>query len=64
MVYNLNNATFVTMMYQSRVPLKLGERHCPCCDGYAIRPILRGRGQRSQEHEDCSLCDRKGKLAD
>lgn len=57
-----DNAVFVCMMYSSQVPLKPGEKHCPHCNGYAIRPVHRERGQKTQRHEDCGYCDRKGKL--
>jgi uncharacterized protein with PIN domain len=63
MIYDINNATFITMMYQSPVALKPGEKHCPYCSGYAIRPMPRERrsSARSQRHEDCTFCDKKGK---
>jgi len=61
MTYDINNAVFTTMMYSSQVPLKAGENHCPYCSGYAIRPIPRQRGEKTQSHEDCSHCDGKGK---
>jgi len=63
MTYGIENATFVTSMYQGPVPLKPGEEHCPHCSGYAIRPLPRERGSsaRSQRHEDCGYCDKKGK---
>jgi hypothetical protein len=57
------NAVFITMMYQAPVPLKAGEEHCPYCGGYAVRPILRERGERNQRHEGCGRCDGKGKVA-
>lgn len=60
-VYDASNAVFTTMMYSSKVPLKPGEQHCPYCGGHAIRPILRERGQKTQMHEDCMHCDKKGK---
>jgi hypothetical protein len=65
MTYDINNATFVTTMYQSPVPLKPGEKHCPHCLGYAIVPMPRERfsSPRSQRHEDCTYCDRKGKVS-
>ena len=61
MTYGIENSVFVTMMYSSQVPLKPGEEHCPYCRGYAIRPILRERGQKTQRHEDCTFCDKTGK---
>jgi hypothetical protein len=61
--YDRNNVVFITMMYQSQVPLRAGEEHCPYCGGYAIRPIPGKRGERSQHHEDCMHCNKKGKVA-
>lgn len=64
MTYGIENATFVCSMYQASVALKDGETHCPYCRGYAIRPIPRERGEniRGQRHEDCTYCDKKGKV--
>lgn len=54
-VYTLDNAVFVIMMYSSKVPLKEGEKHCPFCDGYAIKPVPRERGDKTpQLHIDCA----------
>lgn len=48
MIYDANNATFITMMYQSQTPLKQGEIHCYYCNGYGIKPILKKRGEKTQ----------------
>jgi hypothetical protein len=39
--YDRNNVVFITMMYQSQVPLRAGEEHCPYC---GAMPSVQFRG--------------------